>query len=67
MAKTIERNELQRLMREGGQLVEVLPKKQYREVHLPGAISIPLQALNTKTASQLQQDKPVIVYCYDYQ
>jgi rhodanese-related sulfurtransferase len=67
MVRTIDREEVQRIMREGGQLVEVLPRKQYREIHLPGAMSIPLQALNTRTAAQLQQDKPVIVYCYDYQ
>jgi rhodanese-related sulfurtransferase len=67
MPRTIDREEVQRLMREGGQLVEVLPKKQFREVHLPGAMSLPLQALNQESAAQLRQDRPVIVYCYDYQ
>jgi rhodanese-related sulfurtransferase len=51
----------------GAQVVEVLPRAEYDEEHLPGAINIPLKELNRATAKQLDRDRPVIVYCHDYQ
>src|SRR4051812_29805774 len=50
----------------GAQLVDVLPEETFTQEHLPGAISIPLQAID-KAAEQLDRTKPVVVYCYDYQ
>jgi rhodanese-related sulfurtransferase len=67
MPRVIDRDEVQRLMDQGAQLIDVLPKKEYTETHLPGAINIPLQSLGEKTVTQLRSDKPLIVYCYDYQ
>jgi rhodanese-related sulfurtransferase len=67
MPKTIDRDEVQCLTRQGAQLVEVLPRKQYRELHLPSAINIPLHSLDQKSVAALPKDNPVIVYCYDYQ
>ena len=67
MPRVIDRDEVQRLMDQGAQLIDVLPKKEYTETHLPGAINIPLQSLDEKTVTQLRSDKPLIVYCYDYQ
>lgn len=55
------------LERDGAQLVEVLPAKEYEDEHLPGAIGIPLKSLDESSAAQLNRDAPVIVYCYDYQ
>ena len=63
----LRRDEVQRLLAEGAQLVEVLPRPEYEEEHLPGAINIPLKELNRETASVLRRDQPVIVYCHDYQ
>jgi rhodanese-related sulfurtransferase/CBS domain-containing protein len=64
----IEREELQRLVRdEHAQLVEVLPPDEYEDEHLPGAINIPLKTLDAQTTRQLDPQRPVIVYCYDYQ
>lgn len=63
----IDRQEVQRLLTEGAQLVEVLPRAEYEEEHLPGAINIPLKELNRETTRQLKRDRPVIVYCHDYQ
>lgn len=54
-------------MREGAQVVEVLPPAEYAEEHLPGAVNIPLKELNRETAMQLDRSRPVIVYCHDYQ
>ena len=63
--RPIDRDELQRLLAAGAQLVEVLPPAEYKEERLPGAINIPLKELNRKTAAQLDQGRPVIVYCHD--
>jgi rhodanese-related sulfurtransferase len=67
MPRTIDRDEVQRLMDQGAQLIDVLPKKEYTESHLPRAVNIPLQSLDEITVAPLQKDKFVIVYCYDYQ
>lgn len=68
MPAPIGREELQRLLREEqAQLVEVLPPDEYQDEHLPGAINIPLKMLDAGTARQLDPQRPVIVYCYDYQ
>jgi rhodanese-related sulfurtransferase len=62
---TIE--DVQRMVREGAQLVEVLPAGEYERAHLPGAISIPLKTFDRWTVRQLDPERPVIVYCDDYQ
>ena len=67
MPHSIARDEVQRPLEEGAQLVEVLPRQEYEEEHLPGAINIPLKELNRETAAQLNREAPVIVYCHDYQ
>jgi rhodanese-related sulfurtransferase len=65
MVKEAARQDVQRLMDEGAQIVEVLPRTEYDDAHLPGAIHIPLQDLPDKAASQLDPKRPVVVYCYD--
>jgi rhodanese-related sulfurtransferase len=68
MPTPIDRDEVRRLLREeGGQLVEVLPQDEYDDEHLPGAINIPLKALDRETTRRLDRERPVIVYCYDTQ
>ena len=60
------RAELQHLIETGAQLVEVLPKDEYDEEHLPGAINLPLKSLTRQTADQmLDRNRAVIVYCWD--
>jgi rhodanese-related sulfurtransferase len=61
------RDEVRRLVEEGAQLVEVLPRDEYEDEHLPGAINIPLKELDRETTAKLRRDAPVIVYCHDYQ
>ncbi|MEA2158769.1 MAG: hypothetical protein QOD66_1149 [Solirubrobacteraceae bacterium] len=53
------------LIDQGAQLVEVLPEADYAELHLPGAISIPLKRLDEQSSAVLDRSKPVIVYCWD--
>lgn len=67
MPKEIDRVGVQRLSEHGAQIVDVLPAAEYQEQHLPGAISIPLKRLNAETTARLRRDRPVIVYCWDYQ
>ena len=67
MPTPIDREDVRRLVAEGAQLVEVLPRSDYEEEHLPGAINLPLKELNRETARQLDRERPVIVYCNDYQ
>jgi len=62
-----DRDGVQRLLAEGAQLVEVLPRPEYEEEHITGAVSLPLKELNRETASQLDRTRPVVVYCNDYQ
>ena len=62
MPTSINRDEVQRLIGEGAHLVEVLPPTEYEEMHLPGAINIPLKSLNRETTAKLERDRPVIVY-----
>ena len=68
MPTAIDRGEVERLVGdEAAQLVEVLPRAEFEDEHLPGAINIPLKELNAETARQLKRGRPVIVYCHDYQ
>jgi rhodanese-related sulfurtransferase len=64
VAILIDREEVQALVKQGAQLVEVLPAKEYAEDHLPGAVSHPLRQLD-KEANQIDRNRPVIVYCWD--
>jgi rhodanese-related sulfurtransferase len=68
MPTPIDRDELQRLLAdEQAQIVEVLPPDEFDDEHLPGAINIPLKMIDRGTTTQLDRERPVIVYCYDTQ
>jgi rhodanese-related sulfurtransferase len=67
MPTEIKREELRRMVEDGAQLVDVLPREEYEAEHLPRAMNIPLPQLDRQTTAALQQDQPVIVYCYDWQ
>jgi phage shock protein E len=62
---SVTRDEVRRLVEAGGQLVEVLPRDEFDDEHLPGAISLPLKSLTAGTAAGLDRSRPVIVYCWD--
>jgi rhodanese-related sulfurtransferase len=65
MPVTIGLAEVKRLMDEGAQIVEVLPREEYEEEHLPGAVSIPLKTLDGQTTAALDRRAAVVVYCWD--
>jgi rhodanese-related sulfurtransferase len=67
MTQHIGHEEVQRLAAEGCALIEVLPRKEYDRVHLPGAISLPLADLYPFSAALPKKAHAVVVYCYDSQ
>jgi rhodanese-related sulfurtransferase len=62
---TVDLDGLRQLLADGAQLVEVLPREEYEELHLPAAISIPLKELTAESAQQLDRAREVVVYCWD--
>jgi rhodanese-related sulfurtransferase len=65
MPRPVDRQVVQRLVAEGAQLVEVLPRVEYDEEHLPGAIHVPLKQLTEDAVAALDRGRPVVVYCWD--
>jgi rhodanese-related sulfurtransferase len=62
---TIDLAGLRELIASGAQLVEVLPAEEYEELHLPGAIDIPLKQLDAESTQQLDPGRDIVVYCWD--
>jgi rhodanese-related sulfurtransferase len=56
---------LRELLDQGAQLVEVLPPAEYNELHLPGAVNIPLKTLDAQRTAALDRARAVVVYCWD--
>src|ERR687888_89707 len=67
MPTQIDRERVRQLLEDEAQLVEVLPRDEYEDEHLPGAINIPLKELDGERTQRLERSRPVIVYCYDSQ
>ena len=68
MVRPIDTDGVRRQQESGAQLLEVLPERDYRAEHLPGALNIPMDELTEERArATLDDDRPVVVYCYDTQ
>jgi rhodanese-related sulfurtransferase len=65
MPARIDLAQVRELLDGGAPLLEVLPRADYTEEHLPGAVNIPLKELDATTAAQLDRSRPVVVYCWD--
>ena len=65
MPHAVDYPRLRELLDAGAQLVEVLPEQEYEEEHLPGAINVPLKALDAASTAQLDKRRAVVVYCWD--
>ena len=65
MPEHLDLQQLKRWLAEGAQLVEVLPREEYEEEHLPGAVNIPLKELDARSAECLDRTRPIVVYCWD--
>jgi rhodanese-related sulfurtransferase len=71
MKRYVELISLERLleMRENGEefkLVEVLPEPSYKEGHLPDAINIPVESLETEAPRLLGKHDKVVLYCSNF-
>lgn len=64
MPVAISRSELHSILG-AAQLVEVLAPDEYRSLHLPGAVNIPLREIATRAPQELSATDPVVVYCHD--
>jgi rhodanese-related sulfurtransferase len=65
-ARVVDLAGVQELLQRGAQLLEVLPREEYDEMHLPGALHIPLKELDRdRTAELIDRDRPVVAYCWD--
>lgn len=67
MVQRIDRTMVQQLMDQGARVVEVLDESEYQRIHIRGAECIPLEELGERATHDLDPDRPVVVYCYDYQ
>lgn len=66
MPQEIDATRLRQLLDDASaQLIEVLPKSEYEEEHLPGAINLPLKSLTKEEAAALDRARPTVVYCWD--
>ena len=62
--KDINRNELEKLLKDGAILVDVRSPQEYKEGHLDGAISIPEYEIISKHSSNFKsRDEVIILYC----
>jgi rhodanese-related sulfurtransferase len=66
MARTVDLHGLRDLLDRGAQLVEVLPREEYEELRLPGALHLPLKELDADRAGALlDRSRAIVVYCWD--
>lgn len=63
--RVTDRAVLRRLLADGAQLVEVLPRAEYEFEHIAGASHIWLRKLDSEAPRRLDRNTPVIVYCHD--
>ena len=66
MPTSIEREEARSLVDAGAQLVDVLPREEFEELHLAGALSVPLRELDELARSELDRERAVVTYCNDH-
>ena len=60
--KEVSREEAQKLIDEGAQLIDVRVDHEWEAGHLPGATHLPLAELNERTG-EIDKDRPVVLYC----
>ena len=60
--REVSRDEAQKLIDEGAQLVDVRADHEWETGHLPGAVHIPLAEL-PQHLDEIDKERPVIFYC----
>ncbi len=61
-AKEVSRDEAQKLIEEGAQLVDVRAQHEWDAGHIAGATHVPLAEL-AERASEIDPERPVVLYC----
>jgi rhodanese-related sulfurtransferase len=61
-AKEVSRDEAQKLIDEGAQLVDVRAQHEWDAGHIAGATHLPLAEL-AQRASEIDPERPVVIYC----
>ncbi len=61
-AKEVSRDEAQKLIEEGAQLVDVRAPHEWDAGHIAGATHLPLAEL-AERASEIDPERPVVIYC----
>jgi rhodanese-related sulfurtransferase len=64
--RSATREDVQRHAATGGQIVEVLPREQYDELHIKGAVNVPLRELDVRGPRELDARATVVTYCNDF-
>ncbi len=67
MYDTINREELEDKLADGEEmeLIEVLAPEDYREVHIKGAINIPISDIGKEARKRFDAEQEIVVYCAD--
>ncbi|MCW2987796.1 MAG: Rhodanese domain protein [Solirubrobacterales bacterium] len=60
--REVSREEAQRLIDEGAQLIDVRADHEWEAGHLPGATHVPLDELPERTG-EIDKERPVLLYC----
>jgi rhodanese-related sulfurtransferase len=60
--KEVSRDEAQKMIDEGAQLIDVRVDHEWAAGHLPGATHLPLAELSERTG-EIDKDRPVLLYC----
>ncbi|HUP85208.1 MAG TPA: rhodanese-like domain-containing protein [Acidimicrobiales bacterium] len=67
MVTSLDTAGLRRLLEGDVQLVEVLPRDEFEEEHLAGAVVVPLEELTSDGVASLDRTRPTVVYGFDHQ
>jgi rhodanese-related sulfurtransferase len=68
MAKSVSIDDvLRNIMDQSAEIVDVLDPESYDEVHIRGAINIPIKRLEKEASEKISRDKPIVTYSIDYE
>ena len=66
MPTEIGHGEVQQLIAAGAYVLDVREREGYDAARLPGAVSLPIKALDQETTAHLERNRPVITYCWEW-
>jgi rhodanese-related sulfurtransferase len=65
MVVRVDALEAEQLIADGVDSLDVLPADVYEKVHLPGAMSMPLEEFEPSQVASFDTSAPLLVYCFD--